>query len=224
MEFAVAGFIAGLGHVLAGPDHLAAVAPFAVRGHRRAVLLRIRWGLGHAGGVALVALLALLLREVLPVEQLSEWSERAVGIVLVVIGYWGLRTALRGRLHAHEHEHEGDRHIHVHVHDPTTPHDSPQAHVHTHHAFGVGTLHGLAGSSHFLGVLPALLLPTKVAAGAYVAAFGLGSILAMAVFSGCIGLVAGRATARSIEAYNGLLGLCSVAAVGIGIWWFFGGA
>jgi len=28
-------------------------------------------------------------------------------------------------------------------------------------AFGVGTLHGLAGSSHLLGVLPALALPSR---------------------------------------------------------------
>ena len=38
------------------------------------------WGLGHASGVVVVALLGVLLREVLPpIEVLSAWSERLVG-------------------------------------------------------------------------------------------------------------------------------------------------
>jgi len=35
----------------------------------------------------------------------------------------------------------------------------------------MGILHGIAGSSHFLGVLPALALPTPGAAISYIAAF-----------------------------------------------------
>ena len=43
----------------------------------------------------------------------------------------------------------------------------------------MGVLHGVAGTSHFLGVLPALAMPTRAAALVYIAAFGGGSILAM---------------------------------------------
>ena len=39
-------------------------------------------------------------------------------------------------------------------------------------AFAVGTLHGLAGSSHLLGILPALAMPSDLAAGIYLLLFG----------------------------------------------------
>jgi hypothetical protein len=84
----------------------------------------------------------------------------------------------------------------------------------------VGTLHGLAGSSHLLGVLPALALPSRMAAGAYLIAFGLGSIAAMALFSSVIGLAAGRfAGPTGSRTWAALMGACSLAAVGVGIWW-----
>jgi sulfite exporter TauE/SafE len=215
----VAGFMAGFLHVLAGPDHLAAVAPYAAVGRERAWLLGVRWGLGHAGGVLLVGLLSLLLREVLPIEALSSWSERAVGIVLIAIGIWGLRAALRKRLHTHPHDHDGDPHAHVHFHSPGVAHDDPAAHRHGHAALAVGTLHGLAGSSHLLGVLPALALPTRAAAALYLTAFGLGTIAAMAAFSSAIGLLGARATARGDRLYRAVLGLCSTAAIGVGGFW-----
>ena len=36
MTLAFAGFLAGFVHVLSGPDHLAAIAPYAVDGRSRA--------------------------------------------------------------------------------------------------------------------------------------------------------------------------------------------
>jgi hypothetical protein len=84
----------------------------------------------------------------------------------------------------------------------------------------VGTLHGLAGSSHLLGVLPALALPTRLAAAAYLLAFGLGSIAAMALFSSVIGLAAGRfAGPTGSRTWVALMSTCSLAAIGVGIWW-----
>jgi ABC-type nickel/cobalt efflux system permease component RcnA len=227
MTFLFLGLLAGSMHVLTGPDHLAAVAPYAVeeRG-RRAWLVGLRWGVGHTSGVWIVSLLAFLLREVLPVERLSLWSERLVGVVLIAIGVWGVRAALTRRrlLHAHEHGHEdGTRHAHVHVHasGDVPHHHSGAAHrQHTHAPLAVGTLHGLAGSSHLLGVLPALALPSRTAAAAYLLAFGLGSIAAMALFSSVIGLAAGRfAGPTGSRTWAALMGACSLAAVGVGIWW-----
>ena len=75
----VTGALAGLFHVLSGPDHLAAVAPLAVDGRRKGWIAGWTWGLGHASGVVVVALLGVLLRELLPpIEILSTWSERVV--------------------------------------------------------------------------------------------------------------------------------------------------
>src|SRR5262245_37878085 len=116
MIAAVTGLIAGLVHVWSGPDHLAAIAPLAVRQPQRSWLPGVRWGFGHSAGVGVVGLLSLWLRDALPVEWLSSWGERLVGVMLLGIGLWGLRKAFQSQIHTHEHEHDGDRHMHVHVH------------------------------------------------------------------------------------------------------------
>lgn len=217
----LAGFMAGAVHVFAGPDHLAAVAPLAVRGHARAWRTGLGWGLGHVTGVAVVGVLALWLRTVLPVDSISSWSERLVGVVLIGVGLWGLRKVWASHVHAHEHSHDGARHhhLHVHVHGHRPEPDHFPVHAHTHAAFGMGIMHGLAGSSHFLGILPALAFPTTSQAVAYLAAFGLGTVAAMVTFSSVMGFVAQRSVARGAFAYRGLMGTCSVAAVVVGCAW-----
>jgi sulfite exporter TauE/SafE len=215
----VSGVAAGFVHVLLGPDHLAAVTPLAVARPRRSARAGIVWGLGHSGGVILIAILALLLRGVLPLDTLSSWSERAVGVVLLLIGVWGLRLALSSRLHAHLHEHDGHTHAHVHLH--REPHHASAApkHRHNHAAFAVGVLHGLAGSSHFLGVLPALALPSHFDAVMYVAGFGAGSVAAMGAYGACIGALARRARSQPLRLYRTLLAGSATAAIAIGCFW-----
>src|SRR5262245_54507753 len=193
---ALAGIAAGLVHVLTGPDHLAAITPLAASRPRRAARSGFAWGVGHTGGVVVIALLSLLLRDFLPLGRLSAWSERLVGVVLIAIGLWGLRFALSSRLHAHVHDHDGGRHAHLHAHRAPHDRDPAREHRHSHAAFGVGILHGLAGSSHLLGVLPALALPTRGDALVYVGGFGAGSIAAMGAYGACIGAIAVRSRAH----------------------------
>ncbi|MGB5302122.1 MAG: sulfite exporter TauE/SafE family protein [Gemmatimonadota bacterium] len=226
----IAGLSAGAIHVLAGPDHLAAVAPLAADRKKRPWTAGFLWGLGHAGGVVVVGLAALLLREVLPVDRLSDWSERLVGLVLIAIGVWGIRQATRQRVHVHEHQHDGHRHAHVHVHHRAANHEAPHAHgeaaahlhVQTRAAFGVGILHGLAGSAHFLGILPALAFADNTSAVAYVAAFGVGTVAAMTVFAALIGWVAKRFSRSGARLYRGLLLTFGVAAIVVGLFWLVG--
>lgn len=197
---ASAGLLAGLVHALAGPDHLSAVAPLVVQEPRRRWLLGLFWGIGHSLGVWAVGLLALLLRGILPVESLSSWSERLVGVVLIGVGLWGLHRAFASRL-------------------PRHAHDEGRSKRPGRAAVWIGGLHGLAGSSHLLGVLPALALPSSGAAVAYVAGFGLGSVAAMTAFASALGLVAARITARGGMAYQALLGAFSAASIVIGGYW-----
>lgn len=225
MFAAFAGLASGLVHVLAGPDHLAAVAPLAadeVRPHWRAGLL---WGLGHTAGVCLIGLLLLGFRELLPIEAISAWSERIVGVALILVGVWGFSRARRLQVHRHD-----DGATHAHMREDGSPvegeaharqHHHPHLHGHalTRASFGMGTLHGLAGSSHLFGILPALALPTAVEAGAYLAGFGLGAILAMTAFAALVGSVASRASRRSGVAYQGLVYACAVGAVAVGGFW-----
>jgi hypothetical protein len=214
----LAGILAGSVHVVSGPDHLAAVAPLAVSDRRRAWMAGVRWGLGHSLGVGVVATVALLLRDALPLEAVSAWSERLVGVVLIAIGLWALRSAARHHVHVHEHEHDGVRHSHVHVHGPGTAHEDTHAHSHAHAAFGVGALHGLAGSSHLLGVLPALALPSNAAAVTYLAGYGIGSIAAMAGFALAVGGFTDR-LGGSGAGLRRLLGAAGTVAIAVGVFW-----
>lgn len=217
----LSGLAAGALHVLSGPDHLAAVAPLSLDRPAKAWLTGLRWGCGHAGGVLLVAALALIFRELVPVDLVSQWSERLVGIVLIGIGLWGLRQAFRYRLHTHQHTHHGSTHIHVHVHASGSAHGGTKSHGHrhTHAAVAVGALHGLAGSSHFLAVIPALAFQTRQEAILYLAAYGLATVFSMAGFSSVIGLTAPRLMVRGTPIYRALMGGCSAGAVGIGLFW-----
>lgn len=199
---ALAGLLAGLVHALAGPDHLSAVAPLVVGQRRRGWAAGLLWGMGHSLGVWGVGLIALALRGVFPVDRLSSWSERMVGAVLVAVGLWGLRRAWIARYPSIE---EGHGHVH--------PEKRSLA------ALWIGSLHGLAGSSHILGLFPALALPSAAASLAYILGFGLGSIAAMVAFSSALGLVAVRLTARGGRAYQALLGAFSAASIVVGGYW-----
>jgi len=178
-----------------------------------------KWGLGHASGVVFVGLLALLLRRSLPIEALSSWSERIVGVVLGAIGLWGIRAALKNRVHVHKHSHDGDTHVHLHVHRPHHAHGEAGAHIHTHTAFAVGILHGFAGSSHFIGVLPALAFPSTSDATFYLAAYGAGTVIAMTCFGSIMGATAQRFALNGEVAYRRLMLTCSTAAILVGAYW-----
>ncbi|MEE2644831.1 MAG: hydantoin utilization protein A, partial [Myxococcota bacterium] len=149
-----AGFFAGFLHVIAGPDHLAAVIPLVVRQPLTAFYVGLRWGIGHALGVILLALLGLTLREQLDLDQISASAEQVVGVALILLGCWVLSR--RGQLvihsHTHEHRHDGlpikekeiSAHHHLHIHQGSIDHDAPSAHrAHSHAPSWMGLLHGL---------------------------------------------------------------------------------
>ena len=219
MISAITGLIAGAVHVWSGPDHLAAIAPLSIRQPRRAWIPGMRWGFGHSAGVAVIGLFSLWLRDWLPVDLLSSWGERMVGVMLFGIGLWALRRALKHNVHAHEHTHDGAKHLHLHTHGHGHGRDEAAPHRHAHVAFGIGILHGLAGSSHFLGVLPILAFPSKAQAVAYLLAFGVGTIISMASFSWMLGLVTRRLAVGSVKVYRGMLSACAATAMGVGIFW-----
>jgi hypothetical protein len=188
----LSGALAGLVHVLAGPDHLAAVAPMAIAGRGRGWFAGFSWGVGHTSGVVTAAFLAVLLRDVLPpIDLISSWSERLVGGALIAVGFWALGRALS--IGDAPHVHNGAAHDHVHVRRGGVARRIGHAHA----SFFMGVLHGVAGTSHFLGVLPALAMPTQAASVAYIAAFGMGSIAAMTGFGAAVGAAPGPRTHRA---------------------------
>jgi hypothetical protein len=204
--------VAGAFHVLSGPDHLAAVAPLAVSARSRAWRHGWTWGLGHTSGVLVVALLALALREALPpIATISSWSERIVGAALLAVGFWSVSRALGVGRASHVH----GSHAHDHTHVLRGPAWARRM-GHPHAAFALGLLHGAAGSSHVLGVIPALALPSTSQALVYVAAFGAGSVAAMAAFAALVG---GLRRGGAWELERGLMAGCGVLAIAVGTAW-----
>ena len=210
----ITGALAGFFHVLSGPDHLAAVAPMAVAGRTRGWIYGWTWGLGHASGVVAVAAIAVLLRDVLPpIELISAWSERLVGAALIVVGFWALRRSARVQPAAHAHGPLSHDHLHVQA-GPSWL----RRLGHVHASFCLGVLHGVAGSSHFFGVLPALALPTRGAALTYIAAFGVGTVIAMTAFAAAAG-VAGAHTRHSPAAHRLMMMAAAIVAIAVGGVW-----
>ena len=218
------GLLAGAVHVVTGADHLAALLPLSVGRRLRAFAVGARWGVGHSAGVLLIALLAVLLRERMNLELVGAWGERLVGVMLVALGVLGIREALRLRIHAHPHDHEQVGHAHLHLHGPATAHAASGAtgvplHRHAHTAFAAGTLHGVAGTAHILGVLPAVAMPDAASSGAYLAAFALGTILAMGSFSAIVGETSARASSATPRLLKSLMYAAGSLTILVGLAW-----
>jgi hypothetical protein len=198
-----AGLAAGLLHVFSGPDHLAAVAPLALSDEssgkpRRAGVegwkTGLQWGFGHTAGVLMIAALLLLVREQLPLDAISAYSERVVGVALIAVGGWGIWKASR----------------------PTT-----KSHSHAGTSFAMGTVHGLAGSSHLFGVVPALAFAQRSDSVLYLAGFGVGAIAGMSAFAAGMGLLSVR-FGNNQRRYRGLIYASSAAALVVGGFWLVG--
>jgi hypothetical protein len=197
-----AGLAAGLLHVFSGPDHLAAVAPLVVDADRGAKRIRVegwrtglQWGIGHTAGVLLIAALLLLLREQLPLDLISAFSERVVGVALIAVGSWGIWKASRASIAPHSHAGA---------------------------SFAMGTVHGLAGSSHLFGVLPALAFSARADSVLYLAGFGVGAIVGMSAFAAGMDLLTLKLGGNSRKRFSGLLYASSAAALVVGGFWLVG--
>jgi ABC-type nickel/cobalt efflux system permease component RcnA len=217
------GLAAGLAHTFLGADHVAALMPISVNRKLKAAWLGVRWGAGHSLGVVIVAIILLAGREALDLSMVEEWGERLVGVMLIGLGLWGVRSAMRKDYHVHAHDHGDGTHAHLHAHTNdkhvVTEKAAWHAHIHKHAAVGAGTLHGLAGMAHLLGVFPALAAPTLTISFAYLAGFAAGSILSMAAFAGVFGAITAKLGSKSPAILKGCMYFAAFACIGIGIVW-----
>jgi len=195
------GFVVGVVHVLLGPDHLVALAPFAVEARRKAWVIGLRWGVGHAIGIIVVGMAGYAAVGWLDIELLSRVGERLVGLMLVAIGVWAFIHLRRARLAA-----------------PGAP-AKIEGHVHTRAAFLLGAMHGVAGTGGVLGVLPAMAQPSWFYAGAYLVSFGTGSIVGMMGFASLCMLTTGGRPAEQRSAYRWPFVAASVTCLLMGVLW-----
>ena len=230
LDFALtAGLLASILHVITGPDHLAAVLPFAIETKRKAWKIGLSWGIGHLVGMVSIGVLFVLFKEIIPVEKISEHSEQLVGIVLIGIGFWAFYKIFRKQKHhKHLHIHSDEtpiihEHSHDHVHNITHQHKHPKNLKQSYLAsFWIGILHGLAGISHFLILLPILGFKSQTDSVLYIIGFGTGIILAMTTFAFVIGKIASSAKAGHNDFFfNGIRLAGGLFAIVIGVYWCF---
>jgi hypothetical protein len=219
------GVLLGMQHATEA-DHLAAVATLAARERSlgQGLRLGVAWGCGHTLTLLIVAGGVGLLGWVISPELAGRF-EQVVGAMLVALGgHLGWRL-WRERFHFHGHVHPGGTaHFHGHSHGQRER-QSAQArrvkhaadpHRHAHRlparSLLVGMVHGLAGSAAL-----ALMVGQSVGGAAfqlvYIALFGLGSIVGMALLSGALAFsvnLSGRKLTRLHGVFNGVVAALSV--------------
>ena len=201
------GVAAGAVHVVGGADHLVAMAPFSLNKPMASLRSSLAWGAGHSAGVVVLALVAIGIKDLAHVEAMSSWAEFLVGVALLVVGALAVRTAFGLELHSHEHRHGEVSGTHQHLHLHVRGQSSHRRHIHA--ASGLGLLHGLAGASHLLAVIPALALPPHAAIG-YLIAYLCGSIGAMVAVVGVVSFLTQRSGARLLPLLVGGTGALSI--------------
>lgn len=174
----------GLRHAL-DPDHLVAVTSLvATRGRDVRVGMRLGawWGVGHALTLVLLGIPMIFLQRVLPV-WLEIAAEKAIGVVIVLLGVRLIWSWRRGRTRVTQHAHPpAPPHRHAHHLDDGRhhPHDGRAARQ----ALGIGALHGVAGTGAVVLLLLAAL-PDRSVTVLALALFAVTSVLSMVLCTGC---------------------------------------
>lgn len=209
-------------------DHMLAVTAFVSRRPTLATAARFgfRWGIGHS--VAVLAAGGLLLATGFRwSERYDSWGEAAVGVLLIGIGLWSLRSTRN--LHIHPPAEHGD-HLHLHTH-PDGRHEAPGHHHHHHHHHHpherghgitlVGLAHGLAGTSAVVALVPVTMIDRVSLGIGYLLAFGLGVTVAMTLFAAVSALAMKQAAERSLALGRRITTLVGVAGILTGVLWIW---
>jgi high-affinity nickel permease len=177
-------------------DHLLAVSSIVTRRQNVWTSAKdgIFWGLGHTSTILLVGLLMIGL-QVAIAERAFAYLEALVGLMLIVLGLQRL-WKMRQQRAAHSHSHA-----------------DLQGHK---LAYGVGLVHGLAGSGALV-LLVMSQLESRVDGFLYLLIFGVGSIGGMLLASGVFSLPFSKKLQRMHGLRMGLTALSSLFCIGFGL-------
>jgi ABC-type nickel/cobalt efflux system permease component RcnA len=224
-------FMLGFLHALE-VDHMIAVTTFVTG--RPALLsaarFGLRWGIGHSAAVMVIGTVLLVTGVRWP-AQYDTLGEGLVGIMLIGLGSWALRSSRalhlhppeqhgdHAHLHAHRPPHAGDGHEHPHR-DQHVHHDGHEhRHQHGHGVTLVGLLHGLAGSGAAVALLPVTLIGRLDLGLIYLLVFGTGVTLGMVGYAMVAAFAIKRAAGRSVAAGQRLTRTVGALGVLVGAWW-----
>jgi high-affinity nickel-transport protein len=213
---------------------------------RVATRIGVVWGLGHTLTVLIVGAGIIVFKIAIPARLgLSMEFAVAVVLILLGIGsatnlVRRVVSRLRGRssgrdeliVHTHVHAHGGALHSHPHVH--AEAHEPGGAAMHHDHridaralpplsarrpllrSFGVGLVHGLAGSAA-IALLVLSAIPDALWATLYLAIFCIGTIVGMALTTTAIAAPFMAASRRASWIHQGLVTGSGLLSLGFGL-------
>jgi hypothetical protein len=212
------------------PDVPQALTPLTIgRSRSAATTLGALWGFGHSTGQLILGLVFVLLKDRFHdfVPALSRWSGTVVGLTLVAIGLMGLYET-----YVEQHE-EGEGHGAA---EPTLAMagagadgtaaagagavmSRAKAGLAT---YATGIVYGLQPDALFV-VVPALALPTKLAAIMYCLMFVIGTVTAMGGYTALIGTTSAALTKERPWLQSHLSTVASGIAIVVGVLILLGG-
>lgn len=190
----------GFGHAFEA-DHLVAVGNIVTRRDKLHLAAKdgIFWGLGHTSTILLIGLV-LIVGKATFLDGYFGYFEAVVGLMLLGLGIvrlWQVRPAYQNS-------------------KPQSLIDTQKNH---HLAYGVGLIHGLAGSGAMI-----LLVMTEIQGAwssiIYLLIFGLGSAVGMLVAAGIFSLPFSRRITESKQLQMGLTLLSALLCIGYGLYIF----
>lgn len=215
---------AGLEHAFEA-DHLLAVNNLVTNRNKmnEAIKDGIYWGIGHTLTIFVVGIFMIGFKVAVS-ENIFNYLEATVGLMLVFLGIYRLSKLFKKNTHTHTYSHS-----HTLSHSGSVSHLHSHTYSHSHYitasnhshpnnlntfsaAFGVGLVHGLAGS----GALVALVL-TQIKSATeglvYILIFGIGSILGMFIASGLFSIPFSKSVLKSNKLQIVLITVSSLLCV-----------
>ncbi len=221
-----AAVLLGIRHAT-DPDHLTAVSTLVLSGDRngarRAGVLGLAWGVGHATTMLAFGIPLLLFARQLPAGVL-QGAEAAIGLIIVFLATRLLLRWRWGYYHTHPHVHAGVLHVHPHVHEGDHSKDS-NGHAHDHAerlgrspvaAFGIGMVHGLGGSAG-AGILVLGAASNRGLGLAALVLFAAGTAASMALVSAAFGYALARPAISN--RVSSVVPLLAVVSLVFGAWY-----
>lgn len=185
------GASSGALHAVTGPDHVLSLGPVALQRPKASFRIGLLWGVGHAAGTLLLALPLLLLSHLVHVPTWAGAGERLAGVAILAAAAWSWHR----RNHA------------------------SRSSADTRQPLLVGLVHGVSGAGSLVLVLPVLVAGSLSNTLLFLAAFAIGSTVAMAALTALIAKLGARLEQHTLaRAQTAML----VAAVVLGVYWLFG--
>ncbi len=186
--------VVGFGHAFEA-DHLVAVGNIVTKRDRLILAIKdgIYWGLGHTSTIFLIGIIMILGKATF-LNGFFGYFEAIVGLMLVLLGTFRLHQYFKS--------------------DKKTT-EMIVAESNHHLAYGVGLVHGLAGSGALV-----LLVMTEIQSSfnsmIYLLIFGIGSVVGMFVAAGIFSLPFSKKLTDNQSLQLGLIILSSLLCIGYG--------